>query len=208
MHPKLKRCFSCGQYANILFLIFAFFASVYYWSIERHNLELVPLEIAAYTVETGGFIFMFFSILNFYKIVRHRYIMKTAMMVYLVTEVVIMILDFNADKLEFFHSGSMALNIGHSIFSGVILFTYLALEPKNTALEWAIIISEIIVLAGMFGVAFHLHVYITLFANSIAYVVFFSIMRFLVAQERIMIDCHGDRARVAKYHSDFFDDQV
>ena len=137
MHPKLKRCFSCGQYANILFLLFAFCASVYYWSIRRHDLELVPLEITAYTVETAGFIFMLFSILNFYKIVRHRYIMKTAMMLYLITEVVIMILDFNADKFEFFQSGSMALNIGHSIFSGAILFTYLALEPKNTSLEWA-----------------------------------------------------------------------
>lgn len=208
MHPKLKRCFSCGQYANILFLLFAFCASVYYWSIRRHDLELVPLEITAYTVETAGFIFMLFSILNFYKIVRHRYIMKTAMMLYLITEVVIMILDFNADKFEFFQSGSMALNIGHSIFSGAILFTYLALEPKNTSLEWAIVISEIIILAGMFGVVFHLHVYATLFANSIAYVVFFSIMRFLVSQERIMIDCHGDRARVAKYRSDFFDDQI
>lgn len=206
MHPRLKRCFSCGQYANILFLLFALFASVYYWSIARHNVELVPLEIAAYTVETGGFVFMLFSLINFWKIVRHRYIMKGAMLVYLITEVVIMILDFNADSIPFFESSSMWLNIGHSIFSGAILFTYLALEPKNTGLEVAVIVSEIIILAGMFGVVFHLHVYLTLFANSIAYVVFFSILRFLHAQERIMIDCHGDRAREVKYRSDFFDD--
>ena len=206
MHPRLKRCFSCGQYANILFLLFAVFASVYYWSIARHNVELVPLEIVAYTVETGGFVFMLFSLINFWKIVRHRYIMKGAMLVYLITEVVIMILDFNADSIPFFESSSMGLNIGHSIFSGVILFTYLALEPKNTGLEVAVIVSEIIILAGMFGVVFHLHVYLTLFANSIAYVVFFSILRFLHAQERIMIDCHGDRAREVKFRSDFFDD--
>ena len=68
------------------------------------------------------------------------------------------------------------------------------------------IVSEIIVLAGMFSIVFHFGVYITLFANSIAYVVFFSILRFLHAQERIMIDCHGDRAREVKYRSDFFDD--
>ena len=206
MHPRLKRCFSCGQYANILFLLFAVCAAVYYWSISRHNVEIVPLEIAAYTIETGGFAFMLFSLMNFWKIVRHRYIMKGAMLVYLITEIVIMIMDFNADSIPFFESGSMWLNIGHSIFSGVILFTYLALEPKNTGLEVAIIVSEIIILAGMFGVVFHLHVYVTLFANSIAYVVFFSILRFLHAQERIMIDCHGDRAREVKYRSDFFDD--
>ncbi len=206
MHPKLKRCFSCGQYANILFLLFAIFAAVYYWSIERHNLTIVPLEIAAYTVEVAGFLFMLFSLINFCRIVRHRYIMKTAMLIYLITEVVIMILDFNADRIPFYESGSMALNIGHSIFSAVICFTYLSLEPKNPALEAALIVTEIIILAGMFGVIFHLHVYISLFANSIAYVVFFSIMRFLLSQERIMIDCHGDRARETKYRSDFFDD--
>lgn len=169
-------------------------------------MELVPLEIAAYTVETGGFVLMLFSLINFYKIVRHRYIMKTAMLIYLITEVVIMIMDFNADKLAFYESGSMALNIGHSIFSAVICFTYLSLEPKNTSLEVAIVIAETIILAGMFGVIFHLHVYISLFANSIAYVVFFSIVRFLHAQERIMVDCHGDRARETKYRSDFFDE--
>ncbi len=206
MHPRLKRCFICGQYANICFLLFAMCAALYYWSIERNNVELVALEIAAYTVETIGFVLMLFSLLNFHKIVRHRYIMKTAMLIYLIVEVVIMIMDFNADKLSFYESGSMALNIAHCIFSGAICFTYLALEPKNTALEIAIILSEVIILAGMFGVIFHLHVYISLFANSIAYVVFFSILRFLVAQERIMIDCHGDRAREVKYRSDFFDE--
>ena len=206
MHPKLKRCFSCGQYGNILFLLFAVFAVTYYWSIERHNVVLLPLEIAAYTVEAGGFVFMLFSLINFWKIVRHRYIMKAAMLVYLIVEAVIMVIDFNADKLSFYESHAMWLNIAHSIFSGAILFTYLALEPKNTGLEVAIIISEVIILACLFGVVFKMHVYLSLFGNSIAYVVFFSILRFLHAQERIMIDCHGDRAREVKYRSDFFDD--
>lgn len=208
MHPRLKRCFSCGQYANILFLLFALCAALYYYTIERFNVTLVALEIAAYTIESCGFVFMLFSLINFCKIVRHRYIMKTAMLIYLVTEVVIMIMDFNARRIPFYESGSMALNIGHSIFSALICFTYLSLEPKNTALEIAIVITEVIILAGMFGVIFHLHVYISLFANSIAYVVFFSIVRFLHAQERIMVDCYGDRAREVKYRSDFFDDEM
>lgn len=205
MHPRLKRCFSCGQYANLLFLLFAFVCWAYYWFISRHNLEILPLEIAAYTIETGGFLFMLFSLINFWKIVRHRTVMKGAMLVYLITEVVIMIMDFNADKLPFFESGSAALNIGHSIFSAVILFTYLSLEPKNTALEVALVISEAVILSGMFGVIFGLHVYVTLFANSVGYVVFFSILRFLLSQERIMVDCHGDRAREYKFKSSFFD---
>lgn len=208
MHPRLKRCFSCGQYANILFLLFTLCAAIYYYMIERRAVEMVSLEIAAYTIETCGFVFMLFSLINFYKIVRHRYIMKTAMLIYLLAEVSIMIMDFNADKIPFFETGSMALNIGHSIFSAAICFTYLSLEPKNPGLEAAIIISEVIILAGMFGVIFNLHVYVSLFANSIAYVVFFSIVRFLHAQERIMVDCHGDRARVTKYRSDFFDDNI
>ena len=206
MHPKLKRCFICGQYANILFLLFAMFAWVYYWSIKKNDLEIAALEIAAYTVETGGFLFMIFSLWNFHKIVRHRYVMKIAMLVYIITEVVIMILDFNADKLDFYNSASMALNLSHSIFSAVICFTYLSLEPKNTSLEIAIIITEVIILSGMFGVVFGMHVYVSMIANAVAYVVFFSIMRFLLSQERIMIDCHGDKAKEYKYKSSFFDE--
>ena len=149
---------------------------------------------------------MLFSLINFYKIVRERWIMKGAMLIYLVMEVVIMIMDFNADQIPFYNSASMVLNIAHSIFSAGICFTYLLLEPKNTSLEIAIIITEVIILSGMFGVVFGLHVYVSLFANSIAYVVFFSIMRFLLSQERIMIDCHGDRAREYKFKSSFFDE--
>lgn len=149
---------------------------------------------------------MLFSLINFCKIVRERYLMKGAMLIYLITEIVIMIMDFNADKISFYNSASMALNLTHSIFSAVICFTYLSLEPKNKALEIAIIITEVIILSGMFGVVFGLHVYVSLFANSIAYVVFFSIMRFLLSQERIMIDCHGDRAREYKFKSSFFDE--
>lgn len=205
MHPKLRRCFEFGQLANIFFLLFAFCAAVYYWSIEKNGLVLVPLEICAYTIETIGFVFMLLSLLNFHRIVRQRYLMKLAMLVYLITEIVIMILDFNADRISWYESGSMALNIGHSVFSGIVCFTYLALEPKNTYLEIALIVAEIIILAGMFGVVFHLHVYVTLFANSIAYVVFFGILRFLLWQERIMVDCHGDRARETKFNSSLFD---
>ncbi len=206
MHPRLKKCFQFGQYANILFLLFATVCALYYWLIDRHGIEVVPLEIAAYTIETGGFVLMLISLIHFWKIVRHRYIMKSAMLIYLITEVVIMILDFNAEKLPFYQSNSMALNIGHSIFSAVMCFTYLSLEPKNTSLEVSVVIAVTLILSGMFGTIFGMHVYVSLFANSIAYVVFFSILRFLLSQERIMIDCHGDKARVQNFKSSFFDD--
>ncbi len=206
MHPKLKRCFQFGQFANILFLVFAVISAVYYWLIERHTITVVALEIAAYIVETGGFVLMLMSLINFWKIVRHRYIMKAAMLVYLLTEVTIMIMDFNSTSLPFYQSNSMALNIGHSIFSAAICFTYLALEPKNPSLEVSIVITIVIILCGMLGTIFKMNVYISLFANSIAYVVFFSIMRFLHSQERIMVDCYGDRARETKFTSSFFDD--
>lgn len=206
MHPKLKRCFQFGQYANILFLVFTVVSVLYYWLIDRYGLELLVLEIAAYTIETAGFLIMLMSLVNFYKIVRHRYIMKAAMLLYLVTEVVIMVLDFNADRLEFFDSRSMWFNIIHSIYSAATCFTYLALEPKNTGLEVAIVLAVTLILTGMFGTIFSLSIYVSLFANSIAYVVFFSILRFLHAQERIMVDCHGDRAREQKFSSAFFDE--
>ena len=206
MHPKLKRCFQFGQYANILFLVFTFVCLLYYWLIKRYQNEVVLLEIAAYAIEVGGFGMMLLSLLYFWKIVRHRYIMKAAMLIYLITEVVIMIMDFNAERIPFYQSNSMALNIGHSIFSAVICFTYLSLEPKNTALEVAIVLAVTIILMGMFGTIFKMNVYISLFANSIAYVVLFSILRFLHSQERIMVDCYGDRAREQKFKSTFFDD--
>ncbi|MBR6618325.1 MAG: hypothetical protein IKL00_10710, partial [Oscillospiraceae bacterium] len=125
--------------------MFAFVSVLYYWLIKRHNIEVVALEIAAYTIETGGFVLMLLSLINFWKIVRHRYIMKAAMLIYLITEVVIMIMDFNAERLEFYQSNSMALNIGHSIFSAAICFTYLSLEPKNTALEVSIVVTITII---------------------------------------------------------------
>lgn len=206
MHPRLKKCFHFGQYANILFLVFAAICALYYWLIERHHIELLPLEIAAYAVETGGFVLMLFSLINFWKIVRHRYIMKAAMLIYLVVEVTIMILDFNAEHIPFYQSHSMVYNIVHSIFSAAICFTYLALEPKNTALEVSVVIAVTIILSGMCGTIFGLHVYISLFANSVAYVFFFSMLRFLHSQERLLVDCHGDRARVQEYKSSFFDD--
>lgn len=205
MHPKLKRCFEFGQYANILFLAFTVVTYLYYWLVRRYSLSLVPMEIAAYTIETAGFVMMLLSLLNFCKIVRHRYLMKTAMLLYLITEVVIMILDFNADQLEFYRSGSMWFNIIHSIYSAATCFTYLCLEPKNTGLEVAVVIAITLILSGMLGTIFGLHIYVSIFANSIAYVVFFSILRFLLSQERIMIDCHGDRAREQKFQSSFFD---
>lgn len=206
MHPKLKRCFRFGQYANILFLAFAIVSTLYYWLVNRYSRDMIPLEVAAYTIEVGGFVLMLFSMLNFWKIVRDRRIMKAAMLIYLLVEVVIMVMDFNANRIPFYQSNSMALNIGHSIFSAVICFTYLSLEPKNPSLEVAIVIAVAIILAGMFGTIFNMNVYISLFANSIAYVVFFSIMRFLLSQERIMIDCHGDRAKEQKFKSTFFDE--
>lgn len=206
MHPKLKRCFQFGQYANILFLIFTAISMLYFWLIHRHNTEIVLLEITAYIIEMSGFVMMLLSLLNFWKIVRHRYVMKAAMLIYLIVEVIIMILDFNANELPFYQPNSVVLNIGHCIFSAVICFTYLSLEPKNTGLEIAIVISTTIILMGMFGTIFKMNVYISLFANSIAYVVFFSILRFLHSQERIMVDCHGDRAREQKFKSSFFDE--
>ncbi len=206
MHPKLKRCFQFGQFANILFLVFAVISAVYYWLIERHTKTVVALEIAAYIVETGGFVLMLLSLINFWKIVRHRYIMKAAMLIYLLVEVIIMIMDFNSTSIPFYQSNSMALNIGHSVFSAAICFTYLALEPKNPSLEVSIVVTIVIILCGMLGTIFKMNVYISLFANSIAYVVFFSIMRFLHSQERIMVDCYGDRARETKFTSSFFDD--
>lgn len=206
MHPKLKRCFELGQYANILFLVFTAVSLLYYWIARRFHVELIPLEIAAYTIETAGFVTMLLSLINFWKIVRHRIVMKSAMLVYLITEVVIMIMDFNAEKIPFYNSHSLWFSILHSIFSAAVGFTYLVLEPKNPGLEVAVVIMETIILSGMFSTIFGFSVYLSLFANSVAYVVFFSIMRFLLAQERIAIDCHGDRARVQTFRSSFFDD--
>ncbi len=206
MHPKLKKCFQLGQYANLLFLLFAVVCVIYYWLIRRYGIEVVALEIAAYTIEVGGFVCMLLSLLNFRKIVRHRYLMKTAMLVYLLVEVTIMIIDFNADRLPFYESKSMWLSIGHSIFSAATCFAYLALQPKNTALEVSIVIAVAIILSGMFGTIYGWPVYISLFANSVAYVVLFSILRFLLSQERLEVDCHGDRARVQNFRSSFFDE--
>ena len=131
MHPKLKRCFRFGQYANILFLAFAIVSTLYYWLVNRYSRDMIPLEVAAYTIEVGGFVLMLFSMLNFWKIVRDRHIMKAAMLIYLIVEVVIMVMDFNANRIPFYQSNSMALNIGHSIFSAEICFPISRLNRRT-----------------------------------------------------------------------------
>ena len=60
-------------------------------------------------------------------------------------------------------------------------------------------------LFGMFGMVFHMRIYFSILMNAFAYIFMFSALKYLLSQQKIEIDCYGDKARVNQYKSTFFD---
>ena len=205
MNPKLPKCFTFGLIGNIFFIIFSLVCLYYYDFFGSKGIIIYTIEAIAYANEALGFIFMILTVILLSRTVRQRHLMKISFSAYIIMELLLMIMELNSYRISFYAPYSIGLAIAHSVISAVVCFTFLSLDPKRTALEIVIVITAGIILFGMFGMVFHLRIYFSILMNAFAYIFMFSALKYLLSQQKIEIDCYGDKARVNQYKSTFFD---
>ena len=132
--------------------------------------------------------------------------LKIAYSVYIVTEAVMMTLELNSYRIDFYKPYSLLLAIVHSIFSAMVCFAFLTFDPDKKSYEIIIIICIGIMLGGMLGNVIGIRIYFSIFTNAIAFLLLFSSIKYMLKREIIEIDCYGDKARVAEYKSTFFEE--
>ena len=204
---RLETCFKLGLFGNICFVAFIIICLIYYYTFSPSGTFRLGFDIAAYIVEFAGFGLMALAIAGICCIVRQRGLMKTLLSVYVCVEVFLMLLDFDFIHLDVYNGRSNLLIILHAIFSALVGFSFLSLDPKRTRLEMLVGIAVSMILAGMFSAVLNLRVYGSILMNAFAYIVFFASLRYYYNREEIEIDCYGDRAKVQEYKSTFFKDE-
>ena len=211
-HTEVKRpytvmdCVKLGRTGNILFVVFIVICLIYYYSFANKGNYIIPFEILAYAVESIGFALFAVSIIWLDRLVRARGLMKTLLLVYIITEVGLMLLEFDFIFPNVYNGLSLPLTIGHSIFSAGVVLSMLALDPSNKKMEAFVIITCTIMLAGMFlGLAGY-RVYASILLNAFAYIFFFSAIQYQLHLDELDIDCYGDKAPEAKFDSTMFAD--
>lgn len=200
----LMDCMKFGKIANILFIAFIVICLIYYYSLASKKLFSVPFEILAYTIEVSAFALFTVSVIWIDRLVRARGIMKTLLMLYITTEVVLMLGEFHLLPLIPYNGLSVPLIIVHVIFSAGVSLSLLMLEPQNTRVQWITGITTVIILAGMLTAIAGYRVYASILVNAIGYIVFFSAMEHLLHLEEVDIDCYGDQAAVTSFDSTMF----
>ncbi|MDE5583375.1 MAG: hypothetical protein K2J08_06700 [Ruminococcus sp.] len=205
-HKKLGKGLTLGLVGNSLFVAFSVVCYIYYLVYKPNNAFSKFLEITAYTLEFSGFVSLIVSDILISRTARMRDWLKTAFSVYIVAEAVMMILELNSYRLDFYKPYSLALAIIHSVFSAVVCFSFLTLDPDKKQFEVIVIICIGIILGGMMGNVIGIRVYFSIFTNNISFVVLFGAIKFLLKREVIEIDCYGDKATVTEYKSTFFEE--
>lgn len=206
MHKKLNTGLNLGLIGNALFIAFSAVCFVYYLIYDPEKKISKFLEITAYVCEFSGFGVLILSDILIIKTARMRDWLKIAFSVYIVTEAVMMTLELNSYRIEFYKPYSLLLAILHSIFSASVCFSFLTLDPDKKAYEIVTIICIGIILGGMLGNVMGIRIYFSIFTNAIAFTLLFGAIKFMLKRETIEIDCYGDRARVAEYKSTFFEE--
>ncbi len=206
MHKKLNIGLNLGLIGNALFIIFSIVCFIYYLIFDLENGFVKFLEIVAYLCEFSGFGCLIVSDILISKTARMRKWLKIAYSVYIVTEAVMMTLELNSYRIDFYKPYSLLLAIVHSIFSAMVCFAFLTFDPDKKSYEIIIIICIGIMLGGMLGNVIGIRIYFSIFTNAIAFLLLFSSIKYMLKREIIEIDCYGDKARVAEYKSTFFEE--
>ena len=76
----LEDCMKLGRIGNILFVAFIIVCLIYYYSLARNGNYVIPFEIIAYAIETGGFAMFSLSVIWMDRLVRARMLMKILML--------------------------------------------------------------------------------------------------------------------------------
>lgn len=206
MHKKLNYGLNLGLIGNALFIIFSAICYVYYLIFDPESGFVKFLEITAYICEFSGFGLLIVSDILIIKTARMRDWLKIGFSVYIVVEAVMMTLELNSYRLDFYKPYSLLLAIIHSVFSAAICFSFLTLDPNKKTYEIIVIICIGIMLGGMFGNIMKIRIYFSIFTNAVAFTLLFSSIKYMLKREIIEVDCYGDRARVAEYKSTFFEE--
>ena len=167
---RLETCFKLGLFGNICFVAFIIICLIYYYTFSPSGTFRLGFDIAAYIVEFAGFGLMALAIAGICCIVRQRGLMKALLSVYVCVEVFLMLLDFDFIHLDIYNGRSNLLIILHAIFSALVGFSLLSLDPKRTRLEMLVGIAVSMILAGMFSAVLNLRVYGSILMNAFAYI--------------------------------------
>lgn len=195
-----------GRLANILFVVFIIVCLIYYYTLGRKGNYVFVFEVFGYSIEAIAFVAFTMSVVWMDKLVRSRLVMKIMMITYISVEVFLMLLEFDLIPIESYNGLSFWLVIGHSIFSGLVCFSLLMLDPSNKHMERIIIVTSTIILSGMFLGYFGYRVYASILLNAFAYIFFYSAMLHQLRLEEISIDCYGDNAKSTAFSSTMFDE--
>lgn len=206
MHERLNGGLRSCLLANLLFIVFCIICLIFYATYKADSFLSNTLEFLAYTAEFSGFAVFIWGDWLISSAVRFRGIMKLAMTLYIILEGVMMILELNSYRLDFYKPFSLLLAIIHSVASGLVCMSFIQLETDNKKLEVSVLVCIAIIFAGMLGNILGLRIYFSIMINAIAYALLFLLILRLIKREEVEIDCHGDRARVAEYRSTFIDD--
>lgn len=207
MRERLSKALSLGFLGNVLFILFGVICFIYYLTYDPESTVSKALEFLAYLVEFSGFGMLIFSDYLLSVAVRMRKLMKIAYAVYIVVEVVLMLIELNSFSFRSFYDPySMVLAIVHAVFSGLVCFSFLQLDPDKPKFEAVIIVCIGLIFGGMLGNVMGIRIYFSIIVNALSFAVMFFMIKFLLNREEIEIDCHGDRARVAEYKSLVYDE--
>lgn len=204
---NIKGYLKVGIFANSMFIVFILVCMTYYSIYLKTSIQSTLVEVIAYGLEAIGFIFMGLYIVGFWGKLKDRKLLKISLTVYFIVELCIVLMDFNfLDIEDAYNPSSKILIIGHSIFSGLVLFSHITFDSKQLSLQIATAVGTIISLCGVFCVAYGTRVYISILINAVAYVVYYTWVLYLINSDRIYIDCHGDVVKDTHYSSkDFFE---
>lgn len=206
MHERLKGGLKYCLIANLMFLVFGLICLLYYKTYKYDSVFSKILEVAAYSCEIIGFMLFLWGDWLTSTAIRFRALLKTSLTVYIFLESIMMILELNSYRLEFYEPYSLLLAIVHSVFSGFACLAFLQMEIDNKKLEHIVLICIAMMFAGMLGNIIGIRIYFSIIVNAVAFALLFFSIRRLINRDEIEIDCHGDKARVAEFKSTFIDD--
>ena len=206
MHDRLNTGFKNCLFGNLLFIAFGLVCLLYYNVYSPDSAFSKLIEIIAYACEFGGFALLLWGHWLFITAARFRMLMKVSYLLYIILEAVMMIFELNSYQISFYKPYSLLLAIVHASVSGFVCLTFLQLDPNKKKLELSVVICIAIIFAGMLGNILGLRIYFSIIVNGIAYSILYYFIIRHIKREEIEIDCHGDKARVAEYKSEFVDD--
>jgi hypothetical protein len=207
MQEKLSKGLFFGLIGNVLFVAFGLICLIYYCTYDVTSILSNVLEAVAYCTEFLGFGLLAYSDYLLCSSLRFRRLLKMSYSAYILLEAVMMVLELNSYRLEFYKPYSVVLVIMHTIVSGAACFSFLQLDPDNTKFEAIIVTCIGIALCGMIAVLLGVRVYFSIIVNAVCFSALFGSIIFLRSREEIEIDCHGDRANVREFSSTFFSEK-